>query len=199
MFVGIDVSKSELVITVLPQTERWTVPNDAGGVEALVRRLSAVLPTLIVLEATGGYEVLCTAALGATALPLVVVNPRQVRDFARATGQRAQTDRLDADLPARFADVVRPVVRPLASESPRIMEILARRADASSSSSIEVCRHSLPRHPMHPCRSSAVAQPRRVRTRWREARRPVRCCCDGRRPVSRSISKAHIDTAPPNH
>jgi len=94
MFVGIDVSKSELVITVLPQTERWTVPNDAGGVEALVRRLSAVLPTLIVLEATGGYEVLCTAARGAASLPVVVVNPRQVRDFARATGQLAKTDRL---------------------------------------------------------------------------------------------------------
>lgn len=127
MFVGIDVSKRELVITVLPQTERWTVPNDAGGVEGLVQRLSDVLPTLIVLEATGGYEALCTAALGAACLPVVVVNPRQVRDFARATGQLAKTDRLDADVLARFADVVRPVVRPLASDEVQSINTLLTR------------------------------------------------------------------------
>ena len=114
-------------MVLLLELRRWTVLNDAGGVEALVRRLSPVLPTLIVLESTGGYEVLCKAALGAASLPVVVVNPRQVRDFARATGQLAKTDRLDADVLARFADVVRPVVRPLASDEVQAINTLLTR------------------------------------------------------------------------
>lgn len=116
MFVGLDVSKAELVVTVLPQMQRWTVGNDQAGVESLIHRFAKATPTLIVLEATGGYEMHCAAALGTAALPVVVVNPRQVRDFARATGQLAKTDRLDADLLAHFADVVRPTVRSLASD-----------------------------------------------------------------------------------
>jgi transposase len=111
MFVGIDVAKAELVISVLPSAERFTVENDEPGVRALVQRIAASRPQLIVLEATGGYELLAVAALAAAALPVVVVNPRQVRDFAKATGQLAKTDRIDADILARFADVVRPEVR----------------------------------------------------------------------------------------
>lgn len=111
MFVGIDVAKAELVISVLPGAERFTVENDEPGVRALVQRIAASQPQLIVLEATGGYELLAVAALAAAALPVVVVNPRQVRDFAKATGQLAKTDRIDADILARFADVVRPEVR----------------------------------------------------------------------------------------
>jgi transposase len=111
MFVGIDVAKAELVISVLPGPERFTVENDEPGVRALVRRIAASRPQLIVLEATGGYELLAVAALAAVALPVVVVNPRQVRDVAKATGQLAKTDRIDADILARFADVVRPEVR----------------------------------------------------------------------------------------
>ena len=111
MCVGIDVAKAELVISVLPSAERFTVENDERGVRALVQRVASSRPLLIVLEATGGYELLAVAALAAAALPVVVVNPRQVRDFAKATGQLAQTDRLDADILARFADVVRPEVR----------------------------------------------------------------------------------------
>jgi transposase len=111
MFVGIDVAKAELVISVLPGPERFTVENDEPGVRALVRRIAASRPQLIVLEATGGYELLAVAALAAVALPVVVVNPRQVRDLAKATGQLAKTDRIDADILARFADVVRPEVR----------------------------------------------------------------------------------------
>ena len=128
MFVGIDVAKAELVVTVLPAAERFTTPNDAGGVRALTERLRALGPTLVVLEATGGYELLCVAALAAAAVPVVVVNPRQVRDFARATGQLAKTDRIDADVLARFADVVRPAVRPLAdADAHELDALLARR------------------------------------------------------------------------
>ena len=86
MLIGIDVAKSELVIAARPTGERWTVANDEPGVQALVGRLRQDAPTFIVLEATGGYELRCVAALAAAALPVVVVNPRQVRDFARATG-----------------------------------------------------------------------------------------------------------------
>jgi hypothetical protein len=112
MFVGIDVAKAELVVSILPSAARFTVANDERGVRTLVERLRALAPTLIVLEATGGYELLgvaaLVAALAAAALPVVVVNPRQVRDFATATGQLAKTDRIAADIVARFADVVRP-------------------------------------------------------------------------------------------
>jgi transposase len=104
MFVGIDVAKAELVVAIHPTQERWTVANDERGVRTLVERLRTGPPTLIVLEATGGYELLAVAALVAATLPVVVANPRQVRDFARSTGQLAKTDRLDADILAAFAD-----------------------------------------------------------------------------------------------
>ena len=88
-FIGIDVAKAQLDIALRPSGERWAVSNDAGGVATLVERLQALTPTLIVLEATGGLERAATAALAAAGLPVVVVNPRQARDFARATGQLA--------------------------------------------------------------------------------------------------------------
>ena len=128
MFVGIDVAKAELVVSVLPSLERFTVANEERGVRTLVERLRTIGPQLIVLEATGGYEVCCVAGLAAAALPVVVVNPRQVRDFAKATGQLAKTDRIDADILARFADTVRPAVRPLAdAEAQELEALLARR------------------------------------------------------------------------
>jgi transposase len=128
MFVGIDVAKADLVISVQPTEARWTAANDERGVRTVVERLRALAPQLIVLEATGGYELLCVAGLAAAALPVVVVNPRQVRDFAKATGQLAKTDRIDADLLARFADKVRPVVRPLAEDDAQeLAALLARR------------------------------------------------------------------------
>jgi transposase len=128
VFVGIDVAKAELVISVLPTAERFTVPNDDRGVRALVERLRVLSPQLIVLEATGGYELLAVAALAAAALPVLVVNPRQVRDFAKATGQLAKTDRIDAAILARFADVVRPALRPIADGEAQALEaLLARR------------------------------------------------------------------------
>lgn len=128
MLVGIDVAKAELVIGTRPAAERWTVANDERGVRTLVERLARDAPDLIVLEATGGYELLAVAALAAAALPVVAVNPRQVRDFARATGQLAKTDRIDADLLALFAERVRPEVRPLRDEDARELDaLLARR------------------------------------------------------------------------
>jgi transposase len=128
MFVGIDVAKAELVVSVLPTLERFTVANDERGVRTLVERLRPIAPQLIVLEATGGYELLGVAALAAAALPVIVVNPRQVRDFAKATGQLAKTDRIDADILARFADVVRPAVRPIPdADAQELDALLARR------------------------------------------------------------------------
>ena len=127
-FVGIDVAKAQLDIAVRPSGERWAVPNDAGGVVTLVDRLQALHPTLIVLEATGGLERAATAALAIAGLPVVVVNPRQARDFARATGQLAKTDALDARALAHFADVIRPTPRPLPdAQTQELRALLGRR------------------------------------------------------------------------
>jgi transposase len=127
-FVGIDVAKAQLDIAVRPSGERWAVPNDAGGVVALVERLQALHPTLIVLEATGGLERIATVALATAGLPVVVVNPRQARDFARATGQLAKTDALDARALAHFADVIRPTPRPLPdAQTQELRALLGRR------------------------------------------------------------------------
>jgi transposase len=128
MFVGIDVAKAELVVSVVPLGERFTVVNDERGVRTLVERLRPIAAQLIILEATGGYELLAVAALVAAGLPAIVVNPRQVRDFAKATGQLAKTDRIDADILARFAEVVRPALRPIPDEDAQELEaLLARR------------------------------------------------------------------------
>jgi transposase len=127
-FVGIDVAKAQLDIAVRPSGERWAVPNDADGVVTLVERLQARHPTLIVLEATGGLERVATAALATAGLPVVVVNPRQARDFARATGQLAKTDALDARALAHFADVIRPTPRPLPdAQTQELRALLGRR------------------------------------------------------------------------
>ena len=127
MFVGIDIAKAECVVGVRPDGASWTEPNDARGIARLVARLATLSPTLIVLEATGGYEVLCVAGLAAAELPVVVVNPRQVRDFGRATGQLAKTDRIDADILARFADVVRPALRVLLTADAQELDALLTR------------------------------------------------------------------------
>ncbi|OLC14100.1 MAG: IS110 family transposase [Candidatus Rokubacteria bacterium 13_1_40CM_69_27] len=112
-FVGIDVAKAELEVVERPSGARWTVPNDVAGWGQLREQLAAARPTLVVLEATAGYELGVVASLAAAGLPVVVLNPRQVRDFAKAIGRLAKTDALDAAVLAHFADVVRPPVRPL--------------------------------------------------------------------------------------
>ena len=111
--VGIDVAQAQWDIAVRPSGARWAVPNETSGVALLVERLQALHPTLMVLEATGGLERAATAALATAGLPVVVVNPRQARDFARATGPLAKTDAWDARALAHCADVIRPTPRPL--------------------------------------------------------------------------------------
>ncbi len=128
MRIGIDVAKAELVVGAHPTGERWTVANDERRIRTLVERLRSATPELIVLEATGGYELLCVATLAAAGLPVVVANPRQVRDLAKATGQLAKTDRIDADILALFAERVRPTVRPLPdAETQELDALLSRR------------------------------------------------------------------------
>ena len=127
-FIGIDVAKAQLDIALRPSGERWAVPNDASGVATLVDRVQTLQPTLIVLEATGGLERAVTSALATAGLPVVVVNPRQARDVARATGQLAKTDALDARALAHFADVIRPAPRPLPdAQTQELRALLGRR------------------------------------------------------------------------
>src|SRR5215212_2688781 len=126
-FVGIDVSKRRLDLHLRPAGESFTIDYREEEVAALVERLAALEPTLIVLEATGGLEVHIAGALAAAGLPVAVVNPRQVRSFARATGRLAKTDRLDAEAIARFAEAVRPPVRPLPDEATRHLGALVAR------------------------------------------------------------------------
>src|SRR4051794_30321603 len=107
-FVGVDVAKHRLDVHLRPSGEHFTVSHDEEGVAALVERLVALAPALVVLEATGGLEVRPAAALAAAGLPVAIVNPRRVRAFARATGRLAETDRLDADAVAPFAEAGAP-------------------------------------------------------------------------------------------
>ena len=126
-FVGIDVAQETLEIAVRPTGESWQVANDEVAFGALVDRLRELAPTLIVLEATGGVQLPVVGALAAAGLPVVAMNPRQVRDFAKATGKLAKTDRIDAQILAHFADAVRPEVRPLPDAATRELAILVAR------------------------------------------------------------------------
>lgn len=127
-FVGIDVSKAELDVYIRPDGIHWTVPNDAEGHARLVSDLSPIAPTLIVLEATGGLERPATYTLTEAKLPVVVVNPKRTRDFARSLGLLAKTDRLDAQALAHFADSVRPQLRDLPDQDAQDLSAkLARR------------------------------------------------------------------------
>ena len=125
---GIDVAKAEFVWAQRPADTSATVPNDPAGIARLVAELQALRPTLIVLEATGGYETALVAALATAGLPVVVANPRHVRDFARATGHLAKTDHLDAHVLTLFAERVRPEPRPLRDADTQLLAgLLARR------------------------------------------------------------------------
>ena len=128
-FIGIDVAKRQLDVSERPSGARWTATNEAAGVAGLIERLRATGPVaLIVVEATGGYEIPLVAALSAAGLPVVVVNPRQVRDFARAVGKLAKTDAIDAAVLAHFAEAVKPEPRALADELTQALQgWLARR------------------------------------------------------------------------
>lgn len=128
IFVGIDISKAWLDIAVHEREEAFRAGNEDGGIADLVRRMKALKPTLIVVEPTGGFEKLVVAELTHAGLPVVVVNAKRVRDFARATGRLAKTDKLDAKVLAHFAAAIRPALRNLPSaEEERLTMLLTRR------------------------------------------------------------------------
>lgn len=126
-FVGIDVSKSTLDVCIEPAVQTLHVAYDEAGIKQIVVRLKEVNPTLIVMEATGGLEVRIATALAGKGLPVAVINPRQARDFAKATGQLAKTDQVDAAVLAAFAQAIRPQVRPLKDADTRALDDMVSR------------------------------------------------------------------------
>jgi transposase len=128
MVIGIDVAKAQLDVAVWPSGEAFTLGRDAAGLAALIDRLRRLAPDIVVLEATGGLEAVPAAALGEAGLPVAVVNPRQVRAFAEALGQRAKTDRIDAAVIARFADAAGLQARPMPdAQTTLLAALMARR------------------------------------------------------------------------
>jgi transposase len=152
LFVGIDISKDRLDVHIQPTEERFSLAHEEAGVAELVRRLQGLAPQLVVMEATGGYETTVAAALASAGLPVAVINPRQIRDYARATGQLAKTDRLDARVIALFAAAVRPAVRPAVRSLPddqaqQLGEMTARRRQLVEMLGAEMNRRRLVRDP----------------------------------------------------
>jgi transposase len=128
VYVGSDVSKDRLDVHVRASGQAFAVARDGEGLAALVTRLQGLAPSLIALEATGGFEIVVAAAIGGAGLPLVVVNPAQVRHYAQALGKRAKTDAVDAEVIARFAEATRPEPRPLPDEATQLLaDLVARR------------------------------------------------------------------------
>ena len=128
VFAGIDVAKDRLDVHLRPAGQSFAVSRNGAGIEQLLDRLRDTPPALVVMEATGGFELTVAAAIAGAGLPLAVVNPRQIRDFARATGRLAKTDRLDAEAIALFAERIRPEPRPVPDEQAQALaELVARR------------------------------------------------------------------------
>ena len=128
LYIGIDVAKAQLDIAIRPTGQRWQVSYAEKETEGLITQLADLQPTLVILEASGGLELPLVAGLAAASLPVVVVNPRQVRDFARATGKLAKTDAIDAQVLAHFAEAVRPAPRPIPdTEAQALSALVARR------------------------------------------------------------------------
>ena len=127
VYVVIDVSKDHLDVAVLPEGRSWRVASDEAGLRALGAELAACHPALIVLEATGGFQLPVVAHLASLGLPTAVVNPRQVREFARSTGKLAKTDAIDAQVLALFAQRVQPPVRPVPDEMAQELGALVAR------------------------------------------------------------------------
>ena len=148
MFVGIDVSKDRLDVHLRPSGEAFAVSRDGAGIAVLVDRLRPLAPALVALEATGGFEITVAAGIAGAGLPLAVVNPAQIRAFARATGRLAKTDRLDAALIAHFAEAVHPEPRPLASAAAQgLAEMVARRRQLVEMIGMETNRRLSARNP----------------------------------------------------
>ena len=162
-FVGIDVAKGDFVVACRPDRASWKASNDGPGINATIERLQRLGPLLVVLESTGGYERPLAVALAAATLPVVVVNPRQVRDFGKATGQLAKTDRLDAHLLALFAERVRPAPRPLVDAArQQLAGLVARRRQLHDMRTAELNRL--------PHASAAIRGEIRRHLRWLEQR-----------------------------
>ncbi len=127
-YVGIDVSKHRPDVAARPSGDVWEVQYDESGIEELVLSLKSLNPAMVLLEASGGLELRLVSALAVASLPVVVINPRQARDFARATGKLAKTDSLDAKVLAHFAEAIRPPARPLRdADTQAINSLVARR------------------------------------------------------------------------
>ena len=163
VFVGIDVSKASLDVAVHRPATRWTVDYTEATLTPLVARLTALAPALIVLEATGGLEVPLVGAVAVAGLPVVVVNPRQVRDFAKATGRLAKTDTLDAAVLAHFAAAVQPAVRPLPDAATQgLAAVVTRRRQLVDMLTAERNRLS--------CAPLGLRKELQAHIRWRERR-----------------------------
>ncbi len=161
-YVGIDVSKDHLDIAVSPTGDTFSVANDAPGITDAVQRLAPLHPKLVVLEATGGLQMPVAAALASAGLPLSMVNPRQVRDFAKATGRLAKTDRLDAQVLAHFAQAVQPVPHPLPdAQTQELTALLTRRRQVVEMLTAEKNR-------LRATRSEVVRQRVQDHIRWLE-------------------------------
>lgn len=128
IWIGIDVSSSSLDVAIRPTGDFWSAANTEAGVQEAVAKIQSLSPEMIVVEATGGIEALIVTALASARLPVVVVNPRQVRDFAKATGTLAKTDKLDANIIAHFGEAVRPDIRPIKDDDLQgLTDIITRR------------------------------------------------------------------------
>ena len=175
-FVGIDVSRDYLDVAERPGGRHERLPNDEAGIGRLVERLLARRPALVVLEATGGLEAPVAGTLAAAGLAVAVVNPRQVRDFAKAVGQLAKTDALDAGVLARFAEVVRPAPRPLPdAEAQALSALLARRRQVIAMLVAEQQRRPTTPPPLRPRLEAHIAWLRQERDELdRELRQQIR-------------------------
>jgi transposase len=163
-FVGIDISKEELVVAVRPTAELQSFLNTEEGLAALVRFLQPLNAHAIILEATGGFARAAVNAMALAALPVVVVNPRQIRDFARSVGLLAKTDAIDAQIIARFAEAVRPEVRPLKDlETQKLEDLNNRRRQIVEMITAEKNRHAM-------ATEKRVRRDIQVHIRWMEKR-----------------------------
>ena len=163
-YIGIDIAKAELEVCALQANQRWTVPNDEAGRQRLAERVVALGESLVVLEATGGLELsVVSSLLGAGLRAVVVINPRQVRDFAKATGRLAKTDRIDAELIARFGQAVQPAPRPFKDAQARELDALVNRRRQLVEMLVAE-RHRLSRAP------TAVSGDLKAHIRWLERR-----------------------------
>ena len=142
IFVGIDISKAHLDVATRPARHAGRHANDPDGIADVVSRLKPLAPALVVVEATGGLELPLLAALQVAGIPTAAINPRQARDFAKAVGRLAKTDRIDAEVLAHFAEAVRPAVRPLPSAEVRALDaLLSRRQQLLEMQVMEANRH----------------------------------------------------------